>query len=149
IDPYDLLSSGVDAAGQDARFDRRAVPAGANDVAAVDTAMKAAQQAAAFGVRADEPEETRPAAQRGDVVGGVRRPASHHFGGVVFQDQDGRLARDARNLAIHELVRDQITDNEDAPARESLDKAQQALFALGLAGQRMDGTGDQHADFLR
>ena len=101
---------------------------------AIDAAMKAVEQAAPFGIDADQSDEAGAAAERRDVVGGVSRSARHHCRRVVFQNQDRRLTRDAGHLAVHELVRDQIADDEHAPARKAVDETEQACLALGLAG---------------
>ena len=111
----------------------------------IDAAVKAGEQPAAFGIGADEPGEARAAAERGDVVGGVAGAAGHHLRRVVLQDEDRRLARDAGDLAVDELVGDEVADDEHAAAREAVDEREQPLLALGLAGQRMNGTGDEHA----
>ena len=108
---------------------------------AIDAAMKAAEQAAAFGIGADESDQPGAAAERRDVVGGVSRSARHHFRRVVFQNQDRRLTRDPGHLAVDELVRDEIADDQHAPARKAVDETEQACLALGLAGQRMNRTG--------
>ena len=111
---------------------------------AIDAAVKAREQAARFGIRADHAHQARAAAKGRDVVGGVARPAGHHLRRVVLQDQDRRFAGDAGDLAVDELVGDDVADHEDAAVREAVDEREQPLPALGLAGLRMDGTGDQH-----
>ncbi len=64
IDPNNLLPCRVDAAGEDTGLDRRAVPARPHHVPAIDAAMKAAEQAAAFGIGADESDQPGAAAER-------------------------------------------------------------------------------------
>ena len=85
------------------------------------------------------PASARAAAERGDVVGRVAGAAGHHLRRVVLEDQHRRLARDARDLAVDELVGDEVADDEHAAAREAVDEREQALLALGLAGLRRDG----------
>ena len=106
--------------------------------------MKAREQPAAFRVGADEAGEARAPAERGDVVRGVAGPAADHLGRVVLQDEHRRLARDARDFAVDELVGDQIADDQHAAAREAVDERQQPFLALGLAGKGMNGAGNQH-----
>ena len=125
-------------------FTGRPVLARAHDVRAIDAAVKAREQAAAFGIRADHAHQTRAAAKGRDVVGRVARPAGHHLRRVVLEDQDRRLPGDAGDLAVDELVGDDVADDEDTAVREAVDEREQPLLALGLAGLRMNGTGDQH-----
>ena len=109
---------------------------------------KLREQPPAFRIGADEPGETRAAAERGDVVGRVAGAAGHHLGRVVLEDQHRRLARHARDLAVDELVGDEVADDEHAAAREAVDEPEQPLLALGFAGQRMDGSGNQHLQIV-
>ena len=139
IDADDLLPRGVDAAGEDARLDRRAVLPRADDVRVVDAAVEARQQAPAFGVGARRaPTSLRPAAEGGDVVRRVARAAGDDLRRVVLQDQHRRLARHARHLAVDELVGDQIAEHEHAAAREAVDEGEEPFLALRFAGQGMD-----------
>ena len=95
------------------------------------------------------PGERRAAAERRDVVGRVAGAAGHHLGGVVLEDEHRRLARDAGDLAVDELVGDQIADDEHAPAREAVDEREQALLQLGLARQRMNGARMNMSDAIQ
>src|SRR5439155_6779949 len=56
-----------------------------------------------------------------------------------------RLTRDAGDVAVDELVGDEIADDQDAAARKAVDEPEQPFPALGLAGKRMHATRDQHA----
>ena len=132
------------AAGENARLDRRPVLARAHDVRTVDAAVKARQQPPPFGIGAHHADEPRAAAERRDVVGGVARAAGDHLGRVVLQDQHRRFARDARDLAVDELVGDDVADDQHAAVRKAVDEREQALFALGFSRQRMNGPRDQH-----
>ena len=113
-------------------------------VRALDAAMEAREQPAAFGIGADEAGEPRAAAERGDVVRGVAGAAGDHLGRVVLEDQHRRLARHARDLAVDELVGDEVADDQHAAAAEAVDEREQAFLALGLAGQRVNGSGYEH-----
>ena len=50
-------------------------------------------------------------AERVHVVGRVGRAAQPHLAVGEAQDQDGRLARDARGLAVEVLVGDEVADH--------------------------------------
>ena len=90
------------------------------------------------GVAADDSRETCASTERGDVVGRVARAARHHLGRVVFQDQHRRLARNARDFAVDELVDDDVADHEHATVAESIDQGEEPLLALGLAREWVD-----------
>ena len=81
------------------------------------------------------------------TFGGVSRAPGDECRRVVLQDQDGRLPRDAGDLAVDELVSDEIADHKDAPAGRMVGQRQQPLLAFGFARQRVDGTGEQHGEF--
>ena len=100
---------------------------------AIDAAMQAADEPAAFGVRANQAGETGAAAQRGDVVCGVGRAAADHVRGVVLENQHGRFAGDPCDLTVDEFVRDEVADHEHAPARERIDEREQPFFPLRFA----------------
>ena len=95
-------------------------------------------------VAPDEPHQARAPAQGRDVVGGIAGAARHHLGGVVLEDQHGRLARHAGHAPVDELVRDQVAKDDDPAPRAGVEQAEQPRRALVLAGQRMDRTGNQH-----
>ena len=62
------------------------------------------------------PTATARGAERVDVVGGVGGAAEPHLALGEAQDEDRRLARDARGLAVEVLVGDEVADDHDAPA---------------------------------
>ena len=74
------------------------------------------------------------AAERGDVVGGVAGAAGHDVGRVVLEDQDRRFPRHAGDLAVDELVDEQIAEHRDADAGEVVDERQQTI--AGTSGSR-------------
>ncbi len=121
VDPHHLLLGRVDAAREDAGLHRRPVVPGADDLAGVDPLAEGGEQALALIVGADEAGEQRAGAERRDVVRGVAGAARHDFSRVVLQDEDRSLARDARHLAVDELVRDQVADDEHAPRGKGID----------------------------
>ncbi len=104
----------------------------------VDAAVKAGEHPPAFVVTADEPRHAGASSERRDVVRRVSGSARQNLRRVVLQDEHGRFTRDPGDLAIDELVRDEIADDEHAPAREAVDELQEPFFTLGLAGQRMN-----------
>ena len=110
------------------------IAARADDVAAIDARGKAGEQAAPFRVGADEarqPRARRRARRRCSPRCRRRRRTSRR---VVLEDEHRRLARDAGDFAVDELVGDQIADDEHAAAAEAVDEREQALLAFGLAG---------------
>ena len=76
-------------------------------------------------VAAGDPDQARGAAERRDVARGVAGAARHDLGRVVVQDQDRRLARHARDLAVDELVGDQIAGDHDAAPGQRVDEREQ------------------------
>ena len=99
--------------------------------------------AAGLPIGADQARQARAAAERRHVVGGVAGAAGDHLGRVVLEDQHRRLARDAGDLAVDELVGDEVADDQHAAAAEPVDEREQTFFPLGFAGQRMNGAGNQ------
>ena len=103
---------GVDAAGENARLDRRPVRRRA---ARCRADRRRVQSWRAAGgprlVAPDQAGQARAAAERRDVVGGVAGAAGHDLGRVVLEDQHRRLARHARDLAVDELVGDEVADD--------------------------------------
>jgi len=134
----------MNAARKNARLHGRAVFAGAHDMGAIDAAVKAGEQPAPLGIGADHADETCAAAEGRDVVGGVARPAGHHFRRTVLEDQDRRFPGDSGDLTVDELVGDDVADDEDAAARKAVDEREEPLLALGFTRLRMNGTGNQH-----
>src|SRR5436190_8417535 len=136
----------MNAAGENPRLHRRAIRPRPQHPFAVDAAVKTRQQSPPLAVVADDAGQPGTAAERGDVVRRVASAARHDFRGVVLEDQHRRFARDSLDVAVDELVRDQVADDEHAPARETVDEPEQALSALGLAGLRMYGSRNEHQD---
>ena len=56
----------------------------------------------------------------------------------------GASLRDAGDLAVDELVGDDVADDEHPAVRKAVDEREEPLLALGFAGLRMNGTGNQH-----
>ena len=113
VDAHDLLLRRVHAAGEDAGLDgRRIAPRRARR----PCARRAAAPPAAVrrpSSRPTTPTTSTRGAERRGIVRGVAGAAGHDLGRVVAEDQDRRLARDAIDLAVDELVGDQIADDDD------------------------------------
>ncbi len=62
--------------------------------------------------------------ERRQVVGGIGASAGHDLFFTLLENQYGRLPRDAHDFAIHGFVRDQVTEHDDALAREALHQRQ-------------------------
>jgi len=57
----------------------------------------------------------------GEVVDGIRASARNDLAVAMLQDEHGRFARDARNLAEHELVGYQIRKNRNGELGKRFD----------------------------
>jgi hypothetical protein len=73
-------------------------------------------------VVADRADDCGVRAERGEVGGAVGRAARHGLRALVPQNQHRSLARHATDLAVHELIRDQVADDHDAPFGKLRDK---------------------------
>jgi hypothetical protein len=70
-------------------------------------------------------------AERRKVVGSVGSAARHNLSFAMFEDQNRRFARDARNFAILEFIGDEITEEHDRFRAE--------LFDALAEGEKVDG----------
>ena len=134
VDTNNLLLRRVNATCQNPGFDGRAVVARSDNRAPVHAVPKAGQQPPALRVGSDDSREQRATAERSHVVGGVTGAARDHFGCVVLQDEHGRLARHASDLAVNELVGDDVADDEHSTAGKAVDEPEKTLFSFGFAG---------------
>ncbi len=105
-----------------------------DDVPDVDARPHRLEQPPSRLVFAGDADGDGVAAERGDVVGGVAGAAGHDVGRVVLEDQDRRLPRHAGDLAVDELVDEQIAEHRDADAGEVVDERQQTI--AGHIGSR-------------
>ena len=85
-------------------------------------------------VRADDADERRPAAERGDVVRHVRRASQAHVLRLELHDRDRRFGRDARHAADDEAIEHDVADDEHRLAGEAPDEIARA--ARGEPGER-------------
>ena len=75
-------------------------------------------------------------AERADVVDGVRPAAEPHVGRVVAQDQHRRLAADALDAAVDELVGDQVGEHQHAPPAEASHQRLEPARGRGVTSSR-------------
>ena len=139
----------MNAAGENSCLDRSAITACPDNLPAIDLPREARQQPSSLFVRAHKAGKRGRSTQRSDVVRGVARAAGHDFGGVIFENQHRRLARHAVHFSVNELVRDEIADDQHTTAAEVVDERQQARFAFGFTGQRVDRASDEHSVWLQ
>ena len=86
----------------------------------IDAAVQRRHDPPSWHVAADNGDEDGPAPERRHVVGRVAGAAGNDFRGVVLEDEHGRLARDARDPAIDELVRDDVAHHDHLPVAKGL-----------------------------
>jgi hypothetical protein len=82
------------------------VAANLHDATDVGASAQRRTKAASRLIAADDTEHLDAGAKCGGVVRCVPGAAGDGFGGVVLENQNGRFARDALDLAVDELVRD-------------------------------------------
>ncbi len=75
-------------------------------------------------------------AERRHVARRVPGSAGHDLGRVVVEDEDRRLARDARQLSVDEFVDDQVAEDGDTGLVERVDQGQETsgINHVGQAG---------------
>ena len=103
----------------------------------IDPPLERSQQPAACLVAAGNTDCGRTSAESGDVVRRIPRAAGHDLGGVVVEDQDGRLTRHARDLAIDELIDEKITKDRDAKSAKRVDQVEEASRFDGWTPSRL------------
>ena len=92
----------------------------------MDAGRQAGHQPAALRIVSKDAGKRGASAERGNVGRGVSRSARNNLCRVVVEDQDRRLARHARELAVDELVDDEIAENGNAGAGKAVDEGQKA-----------------------
>src|SRR6185436_593918 len=141
VDPDDLLAARVDAAGQDAALRGRLVAGGRGDAGGVDAETAERREQALAGVVAPHDSHGDGArVERAEVRDGVPRSARDELDALLVEDEDGCLARDARELPVEELVGDEVAEHDDAPARERVHD-----LAKALVGRRHDEVSRIHS----
>ena len=71
-------------------------------------------------IRAGDAHEARTPAERYDVGGRVGSASRHELGCVVLKNENRSLARDASNLAVDELIGDEVADHEHAAGSKTV-----------------------------
>ena len=134
------------AAGEDARLGRRPVPGGTADPTDIHVTPHDLQQPPAGLVAAGDTHGHRSTAERRHVARRVPGSAGNDLGRVVVENEDRRLARDARQLAIDEFVDDEIAEDGDACLVERVDQGQETsgVNHVGHAGERALGAASGH-----
>ena len=127
----------MDAAGEDARLGRCAVAAGPADRAHVDVPAHDVEQTPAGLVAAGHAHRNRRAAECRDIARRIAGAAGDDVRRVVVEDEDGRLPRDAGELAVDEFVDDEVAENRDSQIGKAVDERQQAA---GIDGVSQRGT---------
>jgi hypothetical protein len=73
------------------------------------------------GVIANSRDGQDSGAERREVVGGVGSAARNNLSLAMFEDQNRRLARDARDFTVLEFIGNEITEENDRFRSELLD----------------------------
>ena len=123
----------MDAAGEDARLGRCAVTARPDDRPHVNVPAHDVEQTTAGLVAAGHAHRDRRAAERRDVARRVARSAGDDVRRVVVEDEDGRLPRDAGELAVDELVDDEVAEHRDAQIGKVVHERQQTAGIDGIS----------------
>ena len=97
-----------------------------NHAAHVDVVAHGVQEPAARFVLSDDAHHAGRTAERGDVARRVAGAARDNLRRIVIEDEDGRLARHARDVAVDELVDDEIAEDGRSHAGEAVDELEQA-----------------------
>jgi hypothetical protein len=122
IHAQNLLSHGVRPASQKAAFSRRRPAFHAKNTGNVNSlTAKMSDQRISRGIIANSADRQDSRAERREVVGSVGAAARHNLSFAMFEDQDRRFARDARDFAILEFIGDEITEENNRFRGELLD----------------------------
>ena len=122
IDAHDLLLGGMDAAGENARLGWRRIAGRPHHSALIHTSRQRRKHASAWFVAPGDADKTDPRPQNGSVMGGVAGATRKHLGRVVFENQHRGFARDPRDTAVHEFVRDEVAEDDDPDVGEAIDE---------------------------
>ena len=97
--------------------------------------LKSAPSLAAEIVATDDPDGAHLRAERSGVGGGVRAPAQLHLFPLVTDDQHRGFAADPLGLAVHVVIREEISDEQHTDLRESLEQGRRHEARLAFRGQ--------------
>src|SRR5712692_5956916 len=105
--------------------------------AAIDPGgLKFIEQNTARLVFADNRDKGDFGAQSCKIRGAIGSAARHCFRMLVTQNEDGRFARDAADLAIDKPVGNRVADHEQALLRKGADYLRESVHAVTSARQR-------------
>src|SRR5207247_7475661 len=62
-----------------------------------------------------------------------------------LQEPHGLLAGHAGDLAVNELIGDDVADDEHPTTGEAVDEPEKTLFSFGVAGWRVERSANQHS----
>ena len=115
----------MNPAGQDPRLGRRAEPLRTQHRPHIDTRSQRVEQPTARFVLSGESNRDGRTAERRNVARRVAGSSRNDLRRVVVQDQHRCLARDARDVAVNELIDNQIAKHRDADVGKSIDEGQE------------------------
>ena len=126
VDAHDLLALPVRQSSQNPHLRGSQVIAHADDVPGGNVPFtKVVEQRVARLIIAHDSHGSDVGAERRQVVRGIGAAARHHLLLALLQDQHRRFARDAHDFAVDGLVGDEVSQHDDALAREALQQGQQ------------------------
>ena len=133
VDAQNLLPHGVCPAGEKAAFGRRRPAFHAENARDIDSqATKMSNQRVPRRVIANGGDGKNVRAERREVVGSIGSAAGNNLSLAMFEDQDRRFARDARDFAILKFIGDEIAEEHNGFRGELLDALAE--------GEQVDGS---------
>src|SRR5260370_26666823 len=122
VDPQNLLSYGMRPASEKAAFGWRRPALHAENAGDIDSLVaEMGNQSVSRTIIAHRSDGQDSRAERREVVASVGAAARHNLSFAMFEDQDRRLARDTRDLAILEFIGHEMSDGNDRFRGELLD----------------------------
>ena len=98
------------------------------------------EQTAPLLVGPDHSHRDRRGPQRAEILHRVAAASRHRVGPPVIDDEDGGLARDARDLAVEELVEDEIAEDHHTRPLEAADDVLHVIFHVRPSLARIHST---------
>src|ERR1700674_2792845 len=122
VDAQHLLSRGVRPAGEKAAFGRRRPALHAENIGNIDAlAAEMSDQSIARSIIANRGNGQDARAERSEVVCSVGATAGNNLSFAMFEDQDRRFTRDARDFAVLEFIGHEIAKENNTFRGELLD----------------------------
>ena len=135
IDAHHLLPGGVGHARENARLGHRGVTLIFQDAAHRDVLVtEGPDKKAARFVLSDDPDRQNVNFQVGKVVNSIRAAAGDDGALAMLEDEDGGFARDARNLAVDELVGNKVGERSDGHLGKDVEDFLEPLGFFGMSG---------------